>query len=374
MKIKDCLKRRDSCVYCMEFPNGMQYVGKTKDLGSRMKLYISDFSKGGSGVSKYIDEFGIDNVNVRILFSMSDQKDEDKEVCLSIMEIKYIRELNTLHPNGYNISVGGECLGIPVEYITTDKDAVKSFYKPNKFVLEYDLDGNFVKEYDSIARFAYEKGLSEDLVRSYLTKMKPLKDLCYIREKKYDHIPLKIIVDKYKIKEKVKYQTVIEKRIVTKDVNHLEIPCVVYDYSGKFCGEFESLNKASLALGINTRLTLGKYKSGYIAYKRVSNDYPIKIESKDDLYGYVINEEYKPKDMLELAPRMKETGTMAYHSKHEKIKLEFPINQYKLNGEFVAQYKSIRDASLETGIQYSQIYACVNGKTRKAQGYIWKKA
>lgn len=376
MKIKDCLRRHDSCVYCLEFPNGMKYVGKTKDLGRRMKLYLSDFSSKESGIPKHVSDFGVDNVDVRILFSMSGQKQEDKEICLSIMEIKYIRELNTLSPNGYNVSLGGEVLGIPIECLTTDKDVIKSFYKPNKFVLEYDLYGNFVKEYDSIARCAYEKGLNENTIRAYLTKMKPLNDSCYIREKKYDYIPPKIDVEKYEIKEKVKYKytTVVEKRVVTKEVNHLEIPCIVYDYAGNFCGEFESLNKASLALGIHTRLTLGKYKSGYIAYKKVSNDYPKKIESKDKMYGYVMNEEYRPIEELELAPRMKETGTMAYQSKHEKLKLEYPIIQYKLNGEFVERYDSIRDAAHATGIQYSLIYACVTGKTRRSKGYIWKKA
>lgn len=375
MKIKDCLNRHDSCVYCMEFPNGMKYVGKTKDLGARMKLHVSDFVSSKTGVCKYVNDFGVDNVDVRILFSMSGQKFEDKEICLSIMEIKYIRELNTIHPNGYNASFGGEVLGIPVEYIVTDKDVIKNYYKSNKSVLEYDLDGVFVREYDSISRLSYEKGISDDMVRSYLTKSKPLMNSFYVREKKYDYIPQKIEVQKYDIKGKVKYKytTIVDERVVKKDIVHLEIPCIVYDYNGNFCGEYQSLNKASLALGLRTRLVLGCYKSGYIAFRRTSDDYPNRIESKDKMYGFALTEEYKPIDELELAPRMKESGTMAYNSRHEKLKLEFRINQYKLNGEFVATYDSIRDASYETGVPYSQIYACVNGRTKKAKNYIWKR-
>lgn len=57
-----------------------------------------------------------------------------------------------------------------------------------------------------------------------------------------------------------------------------------------------------------------------------------------------------------------------------KLILDFPVEQRKFNGALVARFASIRDASRETGIPYSQIYACVNGVTRKAAGYIWRKA
>ena len=58
---------------------------------------------------------------------------------------------------------------------------------------------------------------------------------------------------------------------------------------------------------------------------------------------------------------------------YSKLKLSFAVEQKRLNGDIVCVYDSIRDASDATGIPYSQIYACVMGKTRRCQGYIWQK-
>ena len=63
-----------------------------------------------------------------------------------------------------------------------------------------------------------------------------------------------------------------------------------------------------------------------------------------------------------------------HRGKHTNLKLGYAVNQFKLNGEFVAQYESLRDAADITGIRYSSIYACVMGKMKKAEGYIWRKA
>lgn len=57
-----------------------------------------------------------------------------------------------------------------------------------------------------------------------------------------------------------------------------------------------------------------------------------------------------------------------------KLILDFPVEQRRFNGALVARYASIRDAAKETGVPYSQIYACVNGVTRKAAGYRWQRA
>lgn len=50
-----------------------------------------------------------------------------------------------------------------------------------------------------------------------------------------------------------------------------------------------------------------------------------------------------------------------------------PIEQYSLDGEFLKVYPSARQASLELNIYPSAISACVNGKTKCAGDYQWKK-
>lgn len=56
-----------------------------------------------------------------------------------------------------------------------------------------------------------------------------------------------------------------------------------------------------------------------------------------------------------------------------KVFLDFQIAQMSLDGKVVAEYDNIRDAEKSTGIPYSGIYACVNGKTNKSKGFVWKK-
>lgn len=56
-----------------------------------------------------------------------------------------------------------------------------------------------------------------------------------------------------------------------------------------------------------------------------------------------------------------------------KVRLDLPIVQMSLSGKLVAYFDSIRDAAKITGIPYSGIYACVNGKTKKSKGFVWKK-
>ena len=57
----------------------------------------------------------------------------------------------------------------------------------------------------------------------------------------------------------------------------------------------------------------------------------------------------------------------------DKVCLDFPIAQMYLYGKVVAEYDNIRDAEKSTGMPYSWIYACVNGKTKKSKGFVWKK-
>ena len=56
-----------------------------------------------------------------------------------------------------------------------------------------------------------------------------------------------------------------------------------------------------------------------------------------------------------------------------KVCLDFQISQMSLDGKVVAEYDNIRDSAKATGIPYSEIYACVNGKTKKSNGFVWKK-
>lgn len=52
--------------------------------------------------------------------------------------------------------------------------------------------------------------------------------------------------------------------------------------------------------------------------------------------------------------------------------LKKTICQYTLDGEFVAEYNSLRDAERMTNIYHSNIGKCCSGKYKTAGGFVWK--
>ena len=49
-----------------------------------------------------------------------------------------------------------------------------------------------------------------------------------------------------------------------------------------------------------------------------------------------------------------------------------PVNQYSLDGIYIATYKSIKEASKQTGINQGDISCCCRGKYKTSGGFIWK--
>lgn len=375
MELGSFLKMRDACVYCFEFPNGKRYVGKTHDLGRRLSLYEKNVSgefEDNSPVVRAIREFSWAFIDFKILAKIEGLSKEDAELCLSILEIKYIRELGSISPSGYNISFGGECLGVPVEYLTTDKRKIDAFKGASKAVLLYDLEGKFVKEYPSIANMSYDLGIMPEEGSQKLDKKQVLCQKYFVRSKRYDYIPDVIEVPKVEVRDRVKYNTIVEERVIVKEKYVYKQTALAYDMNGDFVGEYESRADACRHLNGAKDMPWGRYVKGYILYKKVSDDYPKKIEGHLAFQGKVILEEYKP--AVELADLPKQ-NVEPYNRKgiHTNLNLTFPVQQFDLGGNFVATHASIRDASVASGIPYSQIYACVHGKTKRARNYIWRK-
>ena len=49
-----------------------------------------------------------------------------------------------------------------------------------------------------------------------------------------------------------------------------------------------------------------------------------------------------------------------------------PILQFSKDGEFIAEYPSIMEASRQTGCNNSHIGSCCKGERKSTGGYIWK--
>lgn len=370
-------KEHYACVYSITFGDGKRYVGKTSDIGGRIDLYernLSDEDKKSKVVEALRESGGLGSVRFDVLVRVSGMCRSDMEVCLSVLEIKYIKEYDCIYPRGYNVSYGGEVFNIPLEYFAVDSAHIEGFYGSCKVVLVYDGDGNFVSEYPSVARCAYERGIKEKDVSSHLHSMKSYNGY-YFREKRFNVIPQKIDVPK--VVERVRYRDVVEERhIVRERVHNRNIACIVYDVNGDFVGEFESRSKAShLLIGKGMKaLPWGEYHRGYVFYRKENDDYPKKIEAYNEFEGKQTGETYRPADSLEVLPMLKDSSEYKAYKPHKSLKVQTAVNQFTMDGVFVAQYGSIRDAANVTGFRYSGIYACVTEKTKFASGYVWQFA
>lgn len=385
MTFEEAKQKSVSCVYCMEFPNGKKYVGKTKNLSKRLALCEKFDGVGGKALDTAINEFGLSAVSVTVLSEVKCANRVDLELCLSILEVKYIRELGTTDADkGYNVSFGGEVLGIPIEYLTTDKDAVNAYNTGCKAILLYDENGDFVKEYPSIAMCAYDNGWDEESVRNAVGRSSLFYGRYFVRVKRYDYVPLKMELPKgYEVCERVKYKTRIEEVVVTRErKKYVFVGALKYDMNGDFCGEYASKSEALRTFTKSGGVIWGKYHKGYILFKKKDDDYPTKIEPYHVLSKKITKEYYVPADQLEDIPvinkadsfdDVKKVTPRCVNGKYTNIKHQFKVYQYTLGGEFVTEYASIRDAAHDTGINYAQIYNCLRGATKKAAGYLWKK-
>lgn len=368
MNYEEAKTQKVACIYKLTFPNGKSYIGQTKNLKDRLKLYSSAirFKKDKSMVELAVEEFGLYSVSIDILAKPTGLEGDDLLLVLSILEIKYIREHNTLAPNGYNASIGGEVLGIPTECISTKFGLAN--YSGSKPVLCYDIDGNFVKEFESIERCAYVLGVNSNQLSAYIDKRMPFKNEYLLRFKRYGEIPEKILPFKKKVIEKVVVNKIYEDKVIVRE--RVEVApknqVLKYNADGEYCGIYDTATDAAVSIG-SKNILKGVLRKGYIFF---------------DYDGGEIRQNIGKVDLL--ATRLPKYSDFLMESGNEKVVLtknrgwsklinDFRIAQCDLDGDLIEVYDSIKDASYKTGLPYSGIWACVFGKTRKSGGYIWRK-
>lgn len=95
------------CVYKLTSPSGKSYIGLTlSSLGQRIKRHVYQTNNGRrNAINLAFLKYGVENFTKEILFESDDPLELRK------IEEKYVRELNTHYPNGYNLTYGGEYSG-----------------------------------------------------------------------------------------------------------------------------------------------------------------------------------------------------------------------------------------------------------------------
>lgn len=191
---------------------------------------------------------------------------------------------------------------------------------------QYDLDGNFIYEYSniSIAVEKYGYAIYQNLVGDTLS--------AYGYQWSYDK---KEKIDKYKQK--------------INGINEKRRSVYQYDLSGIFIKSYKSVSEAE--------------KETKIPYYRISSCANNKTKSAGGyMWSYIKKEKIEP---------------YKYYDRKKKDKSKNPPNtkvyQYDLNGKFIKEFNSIKDAIKELSIKNgSLISACCKGKKKSAYGYMWR--
>lgn len=369
MEFYEANKKSCACIYRFTFPNGKCYVGRTKNLAKRIELYKRNLSEDVKS-SKVIDalrEFGVSKVNVEILSEPKNLSDEDKDLVLSILELKYIRLNNCIYPDGYNVSVGGELLGIPCDCISTES-SVTPYSGGHKPVLVYDVDGNFIQEFDSIEKCAYNYGVDTQVVSSNLDKRRGLFCGKYmIRQKRYGKIPEKIAPFEREVVEKRIVNKIYEDKVIYREkvVSAPKNPILKYNEDGEFCGEYETMTDAAMSIGCS-HVKKGVLTRGYIFFEHDGG------EIKQNI-GKIEKKKKRLPKYSEALDSISDESLNVQSRGWSNLINDFRVAQYDLSGNLIEIYESIKHASYETGLSYSGIWACVFGRTKKSGGFIWRK-
>jgi group I intron endonuclease len=229
-------------IYKITNPKDKIYIGQSKVMEDRFKQYNNpSSSRVGRKLLNSLNKYGIENHNIDIL-------EECKFEELNEREIHYIRLYNSVE-EGLNIDSGGKNYKRSKE--TKTKISQNRLGKNTKPILQYDLNNNFIKLWNSITSAEKVHGTG---IKSCLVK-KTQSAGGFIWRYKNDPLPSNYKFERWKNNKKKVIQM---------------------DLDGNFIKEWESLMSIQRELGFNnaniSMCCLGQIKTGY-GYKWEYKEY-----------------------------------------------------------------------------------------------------
>lgn len=278
--------------------NDKVYIGCTKHFNERVKQHLVCTPAEDCEFHRALEALGKENFKFEVI-DTADGIEEGHR-----LEREYIKKYDSFR-NGYNSTIGG--------YAATPWNV-----KP---IVCLDLDGNFVKRYESAGE-AKKDGFSDSNV---LECCKGILRSCM------KHIFM--FEEDYEKSGPKKYE---------KPVPFNKTPVVQCDMDGNLIKRFASINEAADETGIPrpqiSASVTGKHKSAYGCIFVRETDFPIK-----DLTAF------------------------------EKKKKGRRVAQINIDtGDVVKIYDRIADAGRELGVSYKAIHKVVDKEDRSAYGFRWE--
>lgn len=354
--------------------NGKLYIGQTTTtVEHRIGQHFSKQQEAYHGILKYaINKYGKDNFSYEMLAKI--ECETRSKLCeeLNNLEIKMIKKYNSITPNGYNISEGGNShvfLGKPTAV--------------------YDIDGNLLNTFDSCSEAARFMGVDPKIVfRMCSGELHKSRKTDYIFRYLDDDFNT---YDPFTTKRQYKiYQFTIDGKLINK-----------YNNAQDVVAQNPSMNSNLITRAVNSK---GLYKNYYW--------------SKNDYFDFDINEYQKwhPVDQYSLNGELLKQwnniseaieslnincgsriceqtigkifvpvcGYIWRDRNHpfDEFKVDYdirktkqPVDQYTINGEYLGSYQTIKEAAEVNNIPktyLSHISKCCKGKANYAVGYVWR--
>ena len=324
-------KEQKYCVYMHTNKiNGKKYIGITCQQPPEKRWGRNGYNYKKSNPHFYnaINKYGWDSFKHEILFSNLTKE----EACQKEIElIAYYNATNKEY--GYNISNGGCGINMFTEETRMKmSEAHKKIDMPwTKIpVCQYDLNGNFIRQYESASQAARECGLSDGA------------QICYCCKNLYKTV--------------AGYIWRYAGDILTKE--HVE-----------WCNSSDRYapNKKSVCQYSMDGLLINVYDNILLAEKETGADHSVIIRCCNNqcktaggyiwrYYGDILTEEH----------------LKWCNSQEPKLSLRKAVVQLTIEFEFIARYDSATEAERVTGIKIHNISSVCNHKRQKtAGGYIW---
>lgn len=311
-------------IYCITNSiNGKKYIGQTnRDIKTRFSEHIRHCKQGkinkeyNKVLFKAMIKYGIENFYCSEIKTVIDKNKDILNQKLDKEEIDAIKQFNTLVPNGYNMTEGGNhdgCMGVN-----------------SKKVAQYSFDGKLIAIYDSETEATLKTGICG--ISAVIYGKKTFAGDCLWKEvNDVDNVPSVI----------EPYQGGLRKcRII--QINN----------DGQIVGEFKSIKEASDFTGINNvtigdcankrnnRLTAGGFRWDKISFGT----------DLSTLYYEKFHYNVKPKD--------------TYFSKRK-------VNRYDLEDNYIDTFDSLTEAGEFINKDSSGIIECCKGNQKTSGGYKW---
>ena len=334
-------------IYMYTSPSNKRYIGQTINEKARRNAFMNMkhvYSEGGK-LENARKKYKPINFKYEHLELVEIEDKLELLTRLNELEHYYINKYNS-YKLGYNSTIGGTST-----FIYTDDIKNKISKSKSKPILQYDMDGFFIKKWDNTKEIVKEFNCSSSTITKCCRRVAK-KSLGYIWRYYEEKFPLKLDVNLTNTEKLVSnsYNTrTVTNGVVTKTV-------LQYNLKGEYLNEYNSIEEAVKCNEKTNRTSLsaccsGKFKTsgGFIWRYKLDENFPSIIEvgniTEQDIIRSTLNK-----------------------------KREKPVDQFDLEGNLLKQFKSMSEAVIELNICRTGIYQCCTGKLKTYKKYIWKYA